>query len=132
MQALFGIGFLSTSSKALGTRLELGMGAREHYISLIVVVERARTLRENACLQVYFFLLFSSSSTLTFPLMSTRKITLICLICSVQSSSVSKIKDGDYKTLHSRLKQIVDVKQHLNGLTRLTKKTIVVRRPISA
>ena len=64
--------------------------------------------------------------------MSTRKITLICLICSVQSSSVFKIKDGDYQTLHCRLKQIVDVKQHLNGLTRLAKKTIVVRRPISA
>ena len=128
MQALFGIGFLSTSSKALGTRLELGVGAREHYISLIVVVEGARTLRQNACLQVYFL----PSSTLTFPLMSTRKITLICLICSVQSSSVFKIKDGDYQTLHCRLKQIVDVKQHLNGLTRLAKKTIVVRRPISA
>ena len=77
--------------------------------------------------------IFFPSSTLTFRLMSTPKITLICLICSLQSSSVFKIKDGDYKTLHSRLKQIVDGTQHLKGgLTRLAKKTIVGRRPISA
>ena len=118
VQALFGTG--STSSKALRTRLELGVGPREHQISLIYSCGGGG---QNIAKKLLPASVFSPPPppTSAFRLMSTRKITLIC---SLQSSSAFKIKDGDYKTLHSRLKQIVDGTQHLKGLTRLAKKTI--------